>query len=135
MVPACRCRKSSRARRQAESISSAASFCSGLRFDLFGSLASRAAPTRQYLLLAVTSRLKLPLIRNPLLCQAAADLTGSFARSKQTFGSAGLTRVTPPGPLPSMRLSRTYLSDVFPGHWQRSLMMHFSHNGLRATQV
>src|SRR5262245_5790848 len=113
MVPACRCRKSSRARRQAESIRSAASFCSELRFDLFGSLASRSAPTRQYLLLAVTSRLKLPLTRNPLLCQAAADLAGSFARSKQTFGSALSTSVTPPRLLPSIRLSRPYIKRLF----------------------
>src|SRR4029450_13763488 len=33
-------------------------------------------------------------------------------------------------PLPNL-----HYATVFPGHWQRSLMMHFSHNGLRATQV
>src|SRR5262245_44892650 len=94
-------------------MSSAAIFCSALRFDLFGSLDSRAAPTRQYLALAATSRLKLPLIRNPLLCQAAADLTGSFARSNQAFGSARSTNVRPPRLLPSIHLSRTYITRQF----------------------
>jgi hypothetical protein len=28
-----------------------------------------------------------------------------------------------------------YAATVFPGHLHKSAMMHFSHNGLRATQV
>src|SRR5215813_11463241 len=113
---------------------SAASFCSTLRLGLPGSFAIRSAPARQYLLPVAASRLKFPVTRKPDLCHATADLTGRPARSKHALGSARVTGVVLL--LPSIRtLPRRFYVTVFPGHLHRSLIMHFSHSGLRATQV
>src|SRR5262252_10526488 len=115
---------------------SAASFCSTLRLGLPGSFEIRSAPTRQYLLPAAISRLKFPVTRKPALCHATAGLTGRPARSKQPFGSERETDFVLPLLLPSIcTLPRRLYVTVFPGHRHRSLIMHFSHSGLRATQV
>ena len=115
-----------------------ASAAAVVRFGFFGSLASRSAPPRQNFVPAAASRLKLPPNPRPALIQAAAGFRrqpGMLEESTCVVADQS-ARAFASRSLPyALSLDGLFCATVFPGHWHRSAMMHFSHSGLRARQV
>src|SRR5450759_704824 len=92
----------------------AASSCSCVRADFFGSFDKKSEPARQYLEAAAASRLKFPVMRSPAFIHAAPAFAGSPARPKITFGSARSTiLLLPPAERSIRTLPRQFLYDRF----------------------
>ena len=101
-----------------------------------GNFANRPSPVRQNFVAAAASRLSEPVTRGNALTHVPADFAGNPPRRRISPVSGRVSLVLAIRE-PSIRTLPTLAlyTTVLPGHLQRSAMMHFSHSGLRATQV